>query len=79
MPGQSPEQVVLHSLLNELPIHRIPWRRPRLRISAVWCIASIEVKDVSPDELADGIVDGDKDGGIDSFYVFVNSVLAKPG
>jgi hypothetical protein len=78
MPRQSPEQVVLDSLLQEFQSTEYPEEDPDYVFQLYGASQILKAKDVSPDELADGIVDGEKDGGIDSFYVFANSVLLRP-
>ncbi|WP_196279109.1 AIPR family protein [Catellatospora vulcania] len=38
----------------------------------------LKPNEVSADELNEGIVDGDKDGGVDSFFVFLDGTLISP-
>ena len=38
----------------------------------------LKPRDLSSDELVSGIVDGEHDGGVDGFFVFLNGVLLSP-
>jgi AIPR protein len=75
MPPKSPEQIVLESLFN----HFHSTEYPEDEADDVFEIFSashvLKPRNFTSDDIASGIVDGTKDGGIDSFYVFVNGIL----
>jgi AIPR protein len=74
----SPEQLVLDSLLTELQQTEYPDEDPDVVFEIYAASQILKPRNVSPDDIVAGMVDGSKDGGIDSFYVFVNSVLLSP-
>jgi hypothetical protein len=75
---KSPEQVVLDSLFKDFCNTEYPGENPDDVFELYGASQVLKPREVSSDELAAGIVDGDKDGGIDSFFVFVNGVLLSP-
>jgi hypothetical protein len=78
MPPKSPEQVVLESLFNEFHSTEYPEDEADDVFELFSASHVLKPRNFTSDDLAAGVVDGTKDGGIDSFYVFVNGALLSP-
>jgi AIPR protein len=78
MPTQSPEQMILGALFEEFRSTEYPGEDADYVFELYSASQILKPRNISADELAAGIVDGQKDGGIDSFYVFLNGVLVSP-
>jgi hypothetical protein len=78
MSAQSPEEMVLNSLFQDFHSTEYPGEEADYVFELYAASQVLKPRNISADELAAGIVDGDKDGGIDSFYVFVNGVPISP-
>ncbi|GII63499.1 hypothetical protein Skr01_35840 [Sphaerisporangium krabiense] len=73
-----PEQVVLKSLFDEFCANEYPGEKVDDVFEIYGSSQILKPREISPDELSAGIVDGEKDGGIDSFFVFLNGALLSP-
>lgn len=78
MPTPRPEEVVLESLLQDFNSTEYPGENADDVFEIYAASQVLKPRNISSDELSAGIVDGSKDGGIDSFYVFVNGVPLSP-
>jgi hypothetical protein len=71
----SPDQIVLDSLFADFRNTYYPGD-PEDNVFEVYAATQVlKPKELTVDELGAGIVDGEKDGGIDSFFVFLNGIL----
>lgn len=78
MSSQSPDQIVIESVFKtycdtEYPGEAVDDVFEKFAVTQV-----LKPKDLTAEELADGIVDGSRDGGLDSFFVFLNGTLLNP-
>lgn len=78
MPPQSPEQAVLNSLFEDFRTTEYPDEDADYVFELYSASQILKPRNFTPDDLAAGVVGGQKDGGIDSFYVFVNGTLLSP-
>ena len=78
MASESPEQMVSGTLFNHFLSTEYPGEDADYVFELYSASQILKPRIISPDELADGIIDGKKDGGIDSFYVFINGVCISP-
>ena len=74
----SPEQAVLGSLFEDFRSTEYPGEEADDVFELYSASQILKPRNFSSDDLVAGIVNGDKDGGMDSFYVFVNGVLLSP-
>lgn len=78
MTSFSSEQIVLDSLFSAFCDEEYPGEKPDDVFETFGATQVLKPRELSPPELAAGVVDGDKDGGIDSFFVFMNGTLLNP-
>lgn len=78
MAPESPEQMVLGALFNNFLSTEYPGEDADYVFELYSASQVLKPRVISADELADGILDGKKDGGIDSFYVFINGICISP-
>jgi hypothetical protein len=78
MPPQSPEQAVLTALFADFRSTEYPGEDADYVFELYSASQVLKPRNFSSEDLAAGIVDDQKDGGIDSFYVFVNGALLSP-
>lgn len=73
--ASNPDGLVLDKLFTEFAKAEYP-NEPVDDVFGKFSVQQlIKPREMTPDELAAGIVDGAKDGGVDSFYVFINGAL----
>lgn len=75
MAARTTNQVVVDSLLEGYRNSEYPGEDPDDVFEKYAASQILKPRELSTDELAAGIVDGDKDGGIDGFFVFLNGAL----
>lgn len=75
MPTPTPDQVVVNALLQHFGESEYPGEDPDEIFELFSATQTLKPKELSSEELAAGITDGDKDGGIDGFYVFLNGAV----
>jgi len=78
MANLSSEQIVLSSLFETFCNEEYPGDDPDEVFETFGATQVLKPHELSAPELAAGIVDGDKDGGLDSFFVFMNGTLLSP-
>src|SRR5215213_4803079 len=78
MAARTTDQIVVDSLLEEYRNREYPGEDPDDVFEKFAVSQVLKPKELSAEELAAGIVDGDKDGGVDSFFVFLNGRLLNP-
>lgn len=78
MSPSSADQIVVESLFQEYCATEYPGDDPDEVFEKYAATQVLKPYELSADELAVGIVDGDKDGGIDGFYVFLNGSILSP-
>src|ERR1700733_8576148 len=78
MPPKSSEEVVLSFLFNEFHSNEYPEETADDAFELYSAYQVLKPRNISDDELAAGMVDGKKDSGIDSFFVFVNDTVLSP-
>jgi AIPR protein len=78
MSASSPDQVVIAALFDEYCTTEYPGEKPDDVFEKYAVTQVLKPRDLSTDELIAGIVDGTRDGGIDSFFVFLNGMLLSP-
>lgn len=74
----TPDQIVLNSLFSDFCTAEYPGEQPDDVFETYGAIQVLKPKELTAEELSAGIVDGDKDGGVDSFFVFLNGALLSP-
>lgn len=74
----SSEQIVLDSLFAAFCDEEYPGENPDDVFEIFGATQVLRPRELSASELAAGVVDGEKDGGIDSFFVFMNGTLLSP-
>jgi hypothetical protein len=75
MAQKTPEEVVLDSVFDEFCRTEYPGEDVSFAFEVFSASQVLKPRDITGDELSAGIVDGDGDGGIDSFYVFLNGTV----
>ncbi|MBS3180039.1 MULTISPECIES: AIPR family protein [unclassified Pseudoclavibacter] len=75
---QSANQTVLESDFQNFLNTEYPGENPDDVFELYSATQVLKPRDLNPDELGDGVVDEAKDGGIDSFFVFLNGTLLTP-
>jgi len=69
------DRVVIDALFKEYRDTEYPGEEPDDVFEKYAVTQVLKPKELTADELASGIVDGDRDGGVDGFYVFLNGAL----
>lgn len=75
---QSANQTVLESDFQNFLNTEYPGEDPDEVFELYSATQVLKPRELNSDELSDGIVDESKDGGIDSFFVFLNGTLLTP-
>ncbi|MEV0726348.1 AIPR family protein [Micromonospora purpureochromogenes] len=78
MASSSPDRIVVNSHFKEYCETEYPGEKPDDVFERYAVTLVTKPRELAPEELADGIVDGGHDGGIDSFFVFLNGTLLSP-
>jgi hypothetical protein len=78
LPNVNPDQLVLDSLFATFLETDYPGEKADDVFEIYGATQVLKPKELSAEELESGVVDGDKDGGIDSFFVFLNGTLLTP-
>ncbi|WP_178378523.1 AIPR family protein [Nocardiopsis flavescens] len=78
MSALSADQLVVKSLFGDYCATEYPGEDPDDVFEKYGATQVLKPKELTTEELSAGIVDGDKDGGVDSFFVFLNGALLNP-
>lgn len=78
MPTRSADQIVVESLFKDYCDAEYPGEPADAVFEKYGSTQVLKPKELTSDELAAGIVDGAQDGGVDSFFVFLNGALLNP-
>lgn len=78
MAAESPDQIVVKKLFQTFCDDEYPNEDVDAVFERYAAMQVLKPKELTTDELDEGIVDGGGDGGIDSFYVFLNGALLSP-
>ncbi|WP_166788728.1 AIPR family protein [Cryobacterium sp. HLT2-28] len=78
MATPNPDQIVLDALFADFVATEYPGTNVDDAFEIYAATQVLKPRELSVEELAAGIVDGTKDGGIDSFFVFLNGILVSP-
>lgn len=75
MATPTPDQIVVKALFEDYCETEYPGETEDSVFEKFGAAQVLKPKELTVDELAAGVVDGDRDGGIDSFFVFLNGTL----
>ena len=75
MPTNKNRELLLNSVIEEFRTTEYPDETADEVFEKFAAVQILKPKDITPEELSSGIVDGPRDGGIDGFYIFLNGML----
>lgn len=75
MPPSTPDAIVVSALFEEFRINEYPTSNVDDAFERYSASLVLKPREVTADELENGIVDGERDGGIDGFFVLLNGGL----